>query len=110
MANELSFLTPIGALYVHGPFSEVRRLLAKCDAASALFCSRGLLFNLAKCVEIACEGHSREWDTVVYKTLALCHPYGRASLPRGLLSRSFSCTLGRSQRQRPVARSNGPPA
>ena len=53
VANELSFLTPIGALYVHGPFSEVRRLLAKCDAASAPFCSRDLLFNLAKCIEIA---------------------------------------------------------
>ena len=87
VANELSFLTPIGALYVHGPFSEVRRLLAKCDAASALFCSRDLLFNLAKCVEIAGEGHSGEWDTVVYKTLALCYPYRTSeSAPRSALA------------------------
>ena len=110
VANELSFLTPIGALYVHGPFSEVRRLLAKCDAASALFCSRDLLFNLAKCVEIAGEGHSGEWDTVVYKTLALCHPYRtRESAPRSALALllQYIGTFSEAEARRQVQRTPG---
>ena len=75
VTNELSFLASNGALSVHGPYSEVRRRLALCNACGAMFCYRDVLFALARAVEISGEGHSGEWDEVMYKTLSLHQPY-----------------------------------
>ena len=51
VTNELSFIALNGALSVHGPYSEVRRRLAQCDACGAMFCYRDVLFALARAVE-----------------------------------------------------------
>ncbi len=48
VAHELTFLAPNGALNVHGPYSEIRRRIALCDASGALYCYRGVALWLPR--------------------------------------------------------------
>ena len=86
VANELIFIAPNGALSVHAPYSKVRRRLALCDASGASYCYRDLIFGLAKKVELVGEGHSADWDSCLYDTMALHQPYrSTESAPKSAL-------------------------
>jgi hypothetical protein len=48
VAHVLSFIAPNGTLSVHVPHSDVRHRLVLCEASSASYCYRDLIFGLAK--------------------------------------------------------------
>ena len=73
--DELTFLSPSGALSLHAPYLKLCKFLTLCNATGAEFCNSKLLLGVAYKLELAGEGHSAEFDGSLDRVYEKRHPY-----------------------------------